>query len=690
MQEVLDLFFSEKIWKHVGLKSTPNRKERGNLKSNKVSGLSRLASDRLELVRAVYKDACTKCIADVSDLRDLETIKSRVEKEGISFLTITLPNFSRDFERCLASGFVDPSCFRSFKKHGLIPAFLRGIIGQIFDHETGRIYDENNCTNWSDFPTLVESVRQICCTFKKIKDDCTPSRVAASLRSFSSIEHELQSFTPRPEDIQDFSCISSMLWNGLLADIQLADLQPKHGPGATADRLSGNQKYRWSSWNERLEVYFPFLGCAIPIGAYDSKEFEIVRYVSDQDETPVKVCPVPKTMKSPRIIAIEPVAMQYVQQSIQDVLYERIESASLTSGHVNFTDQSVNQGLALKSSEDGSFATIDLSDASDRVPLDLAIRMFDVNPDLQDAILACRSTRARLPDGTVIGPLRKFASMGSALCFPIEAMYFYTICVVAILRQHYLSDLESREKDSEKYFSDSLSLRSFRAYASKYLKEICSQVYVYGDDIIVPINAANTVLEYLQKYNCKVNALKTFVSGNFRESCGVDAFRGYEVNPVYVRYSHPKNRHQSSEIISWVETANSFYKKGYWSSASYMFSTCERIVGRLPYVGDDSEAIGRVSFLGYRGYRSTEMCFRPVDSSVERWNSKFQRHEIKALSPRPVYRSDMIDGYSALGKSLHDLRSLDLLSDLSRDRRHLERSALYGAVALTRRWVSAT
>lgn len=624
------------------------------------------ASDRLELVRVIYKDACTKCIADVSDLRDLETIKSRVEFQGESFLTITLPNFAKDFERCLALGYVDPSCFRSFKKHGQIPAFLRGIIGRIFNYETGRIYDENNCTNWSDTPSLVEAVRQICLTFKKIRDDCTPKRITAALRSFTSIEHEFQSFTLGPEDLQAFARISSMLWAGLLVDLQLADLHPKHGPGATADRLSGNQKYAWSSWNERLEPYFPFLGSALPIGAYESEEFKLVTYVQEEDETPVKVCPVPKTMKSPRIIAIEPVAMQYVQQSIQNFLYKKIESTWPFAGHVNFTDQTINQELALKSSEDSSHATIDLSDASDRVPLDLAIRMFDSHPDLRDAILACRSTRAKLPDGTIIGPLRKFASMGSALCFPIEAMYFYTICVIAILDQKKLPV----------------------SFANLY--EICQTIYVYGDDLIVPTDQAITVLDYLQKYNCKVNSAKTFVSGNFRESCGVDAFNGYEVTPTYVRYDRPKNRHQASEIISWVATANSFYKKGFWSTASFMFSKLEDLIGRLPYVGDDSEGLGRISFLGFRGYRSSKMNFVPSEGSVERHNRKFQRHEVKAWTPRPVYRSDMIDGYSALGKSFHDLRLLDPSSDLSRDRRHLERSALYGAVALTRRWVAAT
>jgi hypothetical protein len=467
-----------------------------------------------------------------------------------------------------------------------------------------------------------------------------------------SIEDDFHFFTPSPEATCKFADIASMLWAPIVGDLRLDVMDPRHGPGATADKAFGNQKHKWLTWYERLEPYFPFLGNGLPLGAYESEEFKLVTFLPSEQELPVKVITVPKTMKSPRIIAIEPVCTQYVQQAIRQALYRAIESSKLTGGQVCFTDQAVNQQLALKSSEDGSFATIDLSDASDRVPLDLAMRMFDSNPDLRDAILACRSTHARLPDGTVIGPLLKFASMGSALCFPIEAMYFYTVCVIALLEGQHLSV----------------------SFAN--LRKVCKMIYVYGDDIVVPVDQAITVLENLQKYNCKVNTNKTFVSGNFRESCGVDAYAGYEVTPTYLRNQCPKDWQQASEIISYVASGNSFYKKGYWNTASLIFSKVEKIIGRLPYVGEQSEGLGRVSFLGYR--------------SIERWGHRYQRPEVRAVVPRPVYRSDLIDGYSALSKSLHCLDLLSQEEDLRRDRWHLERSALYGAVALQRRWVPAT
>lgn len=597
-----------------------------------------------------------KCIADVSDLRDLKTIRSRVENEGLSFLTITLPQFSSDFERSLALGYVDSSCFRNFRKHGAIPAFLQGMLSLIFDQETGRIIDESATSVASrEIPVLVESVRQICLTFKKVRVDCSPERTTAALEKFAEIEHSFSKFSLQNEDLEYFTQVSRVLWTTLVSSFDLAKVWPKHGPGATAERISGNQKYRWQYWSDRLEPYFPLLGNAYPLGTpSDSKELEELTILDQDHELPVRVVPVPKTLKSPRIIAIEPSCMQFAQQGIKEWLYTKLESYWLTAGHLNFSDQSINQQLAISSSSDDRFVTIDLSDASDRVPLSLVSLMLDRNPILLEATLACRSTAAKLPDGREIRPLQKFASMGSALCFPIEAMYFYTICVAASLRAQNLPVSRS----------------------NIYL--VTRDIYVYGDDIIVPKTNANVVLDHLQKYNCKVNSRKTFVTGKFRESCGVDAFDGELVTPTYLREMPPENKRAASTLISWVKTANLFYKRGYWQTASFMFKTIERLVGPLPYVAENSGCLGRISYLGLR--------------SAERWNPKLHRLEVKALCPRPVYRTGRLGGYAALACSLLLLEasSSEEALDLERDAHVLERYALHDAVTLTRRWVPVT
>jgi hypothetical protein len=544
------------------------------------------------------------------------------------------------------------------------------MLGLIFDRETGRIYDDETLLAASDISTIVESVRQICLTFKKLEIECTSERTRTALANFVEIERSFSEFSLSSEEHRYFCDVTSVLWGNMVGSIDLATFSPAHGPGATAERISGNQKFVWRRWHDRLEPYFPLIDSGFPLGIpEDSRELQNVTIISQDEEQPVRVVPVPKTLKGPRIIAIEPCCQQYAQQGIRNALYSAIESYWLTAGHINFCDQSINQRLAISGSINGRLATIDLSDASDRVPRSLALEMFRFHPDLRGAIDACRSTKAELPDGTLVGPLEKFASMGSALCFPVEAMYFYTLCVMALLKEHNLPV----------------------TFQNTFL--VSRDVHVYGDDIVVPSTYAIAVLDHLRKYNCKVNVNKTFVSGSFRESCGVDAYKGSLVTPVYLSTNVPENRRQPDRLVSWVATANLFYKKGYWRTASFMFNQCERVLGPLPYVSDTSPGLGRNCFLGYR--------YREDPRNGVRWNEKLQRLEIKAWCPGPVYRTDKLDGYGALSKSLLRLEQQAerlpalTISGSNKVQRyvrnaHLERFALHGAVALKRRWVPIT
>lgn len=605
-------------------------------------------SDCLEVALRVYQDACARCSVKPS-WRDQKTIRSRVQSQGISFLTITLPNFCADFERSLDKGLIDPSFFQYFRKSGVIPAFLQGLLGLVFEKRTGRIiYDETSKAG------LISSIRQICLTFKKIRLPCTPARERNAIEAFVKIEHSFNCLPLPEEDSRVFERVSSMLWGNILYGLRPMEFTPKHGPGRTADYISGNRKYSWTYWHDRLEPYFPLLGSALPISCgslHPSEELERVSIVSSSQERPVRVVSVPKTLKAPRIIALEPCCMQYTQQGVSEALVERLESHPVTRGHINFRDQAVNQRLAVRSSIDGRYSTIDLSDASDRVPVGYALEMFTTNPDLKDCIEACRSTRAQLPDGRII-PLRKFASMGSALCFPIEAMYFYTICVVASLRAHNLSI----------------------THANIYK---CSRdIYVYGDDLVVPADVTESVLEHLRKYNCRVNERKTFSTGKFRESCGVDAYNGEVVTPTYIRELRPENRRQASRIISWVSTANQFFKKGFVRTSLYLFYRVEQLIGSLPTVGENSPMLGR-HHDWYNVPRS-------------RWNRKIQSKEILGWVQSPVYRTDKLEGVYAMSKSLLSLerRKSIGLAQIS-EPLLFDKSALHGEVALNRRWVPA-
>lgn len=604
-----------------------------------------LVTDFCELALCVYKDACAVC-SICPDLRDEKTLRSRAENEGLSFLTIVLPRLSAGLETALKTGISDPLDFPNFRCRGRYPELLRGFFGLIFSKDTG-------CLLSSPSIPAIRVIRQISLLFKKVRIPCSPERSSAALERYEEVEHDLKVFTPSSDVSDTFVPVSRLLWADICSTFRTADLLPHHGPGATSDRLLGNKKFAHRTWPDRLDNYFPLEPNAFVISAFGSEEVKRVTILPRDQEFPAKVILVPKTLKTPRVIACEPVAMQLIQQGLKDYLVRSIESSALASGHVNFRDQSINQRLAISSSIDGQLATVDLSDASDRVPLSLVKAMLGWDEDFLSSILACRSEFAVLPGGRIIGPLLKFASMGSALCFPVESMYFYTLCVVARLRKHRLPVTW---------------LDVFRMSRS---------VYVYGDDIIYPVDDMDVLLDVLQEYNCKPNTAKSFWTGRFRESCGVDSFNGEVVQPIYIREVPPEGKRSSRSLVSWSSTGNQLFNAGYPRAAEYLHRRCAGILRFYPSSCPES-------FPGLgRSY--------PFNRNRYRMNRDTHDRVTRSWVPSPIYRTDRLEGYAALQKCLTLMEarksSHSVLDIPDVDKRHLERTARHGDVALKLRWV---
>jgi len=593
------------------------------------------------LLECILQDCSIRCGTDTH--RDFVTLSRRVEHEGISFLTITLPNFCKDFERSLEQEFVDPTAFVGFHKAGALPRFLGGLLGLVFDREDGTLLDDP--PEW-----VIQAIRQICLVCKKIHLECSHQRTKEAFDGFVQCENDIrrtfQSALPwgtpgkgDPHNRQElwerirkdykpvlkglgnrrqysargrssyedpyhlFGVVADVVWSNVLAraqlDVENAEVRPRHGPGATAERITGNQKYVHKRWHSRLEPYFPFTAFGIvSLNALDEEstlaDLDIVEPGAEQ---PVRVISVPKTLSAPRIIAIEPVCMQYTQQALASTIVKSIEKHPLTAGHVNFSDQSINRELALVGSKTQDIGTLDLSEASDRVHLELVKRLLQTVPALRDAVLACRSTSAEVPGYDTPVVLEKFASMGSALCFPIEAMVFYTICLVARLRD------------------PSVPITSRSIYnASRGL-------YVYGDDLIVPADEVPAVAATLELFGLKVNTRKTFRNGKFRESCGMDAYNGVQVTPVYLRRMPPCDRRDTEALVSFVSFANQLYKNGWWRTARRVREEVAKLFGNLPHVQETSPCLGWYSFLG--------------TMSVTRYERDLQRPVVKGYVVKP-------------------------------------------------------
>jgi hypothetical protein len=184
----------------------------------------------------------------VSATKDIETVLRRSNTEGISFLTITLPNFGKDFDEALDLGQVDHTHFVGFRRWRGTPRFLGGFLDQVFDRNTGTMLSD---------PSLdaIYAIRQLSRLVSKILLDCSDERTKHAYDAYQAIEMELEEASRgwSQVDTRDFNRMAKLLFGRVLGSVDnlvaLNELVPKHGPGATADRLLGNQKYRQSIWH---------------------------------------------------------------------------------------------------------------------------------------------------------------------------------------------------------------------------------------------------------------------------------------------------------------------------------------------------------------------------------------------------------------------------------------------------------
>lgn len=228
---------------------------------------------------------------------------------------------------------------------------------------------------------------------------------------------------------------------------------------------------------------------------------------------------VPKSYKTFRTISMEPATLMYLQQGIWGEIDRVVGSSPWLRSHIGFHDQGRNQSFAKEGSISRGFATIDLSAASDSVSYKLVKRIFRGTPLLK-YIVATRSRRTLLPDGRIV-KLKKFAPMGSALCFPIETIIFAAICQYV-----------TREHGVTKDYS------------------------VFGDDIIVPTQCAEDVMITLEVLGFRVNREKSFFDPDcwFRESCGAEFCDGFDVTPLRVsrKYNHTQQLERLTDRKSVV------------------------------------------------------------------------------------------------------------------------------------------
>lgn len=516
-------------------------------------------------------------------LLDKDTIQKRVAHEGFSFLAKTLPKMGSALDSALKTGvFECPTEFRRHK-HTALPCFTKGLLLRIFTF-SGVLMEE------PDLAAIAE-LRQLYYSFYKTETDFTKKQLSEAELKFKDTDADLlqEGFSADlTSEAHAVMVLAREFLTSLFRGFDPYDINPCHGPGIVASGEKPHEKRIFGIHYKEIHEQYPYYRWFY-INTYHLDH--CVHEYRDRPRKEVgtnKVLFVPKDSRGPRTIACEPLEYMYLQQGLRKAIYQHVEASPLTRGRINFTDQSVNQKLAYKASlGQTTNVTVDLKDASDRVSNTLVQELFKNTP-LAKPLRALRTPFSKLPSGEVVA-LNKYAAMGSALCFPIEALVFYAL-LVGVNSLH----------DS-----------------------VAHPVYVYGDDIICDVNIYDKLVSIFEEFKLRVNLKKCSTTGFFRESCGAEYYKGNDVTYLKVRTVKTSS---PEHVVTLVNLSNSLFERGYYNTAEYVRSYVNKHVS---YSIPDGQR--NSPYLNYNTVRTSYpyLCYKGA-----RYNAKLQRYEVK----RPVLK----------------------------------------------------
>jgi hypothetical protein len=211
-----------------------------------------------------------------------------------------------------------------------------------------------------------------------------------------------------------------------------------------------------------------------------------------------KVTYVPKTARTHRAIAVEPMLNIFFQLGVGRVLRSKMRDIGLDlDSSWERNKQLALLGSQLEDGTDDALSTVDLSMASDTLAVELVRELLP--PDWFDLLYDLRSPNGLHGDREV--PWAKFSSMGNGFTFELETLIFYALA---------------------KSLCQVLGVRG-------------SKVSVFGDDIVIPSSVFEPFTDLMRFVGFRTNLEKTYHRGPFRESCGGDYFKGEDVRPFYLK-----------------------------------------------------------------------------------------------------------------------------------------------------------
>lgn len=642
---------------------------------------------------------------DVRNLdRDLKTIEARIKHEGIGFATVALSAYCDALDEGLARRrFTCPAGFKSGRL--ALPRLFSGLLCEVFDLKTGHLKDNPRMG-------YLKCLREILRVFRKLaltgeRDEDLNQKAKAKFLACDVAAGTSEWGTERRHHLLG---VARVILNQL-EGVDYEQYMGRHGPGAVYEKLSANQKWSavdgailesrgesiWSSYcSVRLFDHLCEIdGTSERRNAVETLSRETGQKRADSavgdlgdrsqvvsgrnrvvrskgpdhstapgatTEKQSRLVTVAKNSTSRRTITVEPVLLQFMQQQLNTVLRDNIRKCRIMRNCLDLTDQRHNQKLALEGSQTGMWATLDLSSASDLLSSQLVNLVFQSKPTFLDRLIESRSSS--YTDGKNSRILKKYAGMGNATTFPVQSVVFAVIAMAAVL------SAVGRKPTRRSVWRASRLVR------------------VYGDDIIVPAQYSQQVVDWLTFFGLRINTSKSFTDyiswwehqKCFRESCGVDAYGGVDITPLYLRAlpektsGLPKGGRVSistdpSAIASCVATSNLAWARGLYTFSATLATAVENLLKkRLPLVPAKSSALG---------WHSRKDACNPT-----KWDPTLQRLCFRAPVLKPVKRPDPLDGYAALLKFYH-------VPLLGRGPGHLEQTQKRFSSRIVWRWMPA-
>lgn len=309
---------------------------------------------------------------------------------------------------------------------------------------------------------------------------------------------------------------------------------------------------------------------------------------------------VPKKFDSLRTMLVEPTVNQFFQQGLGKYIQDRLYYAGI---ELETQPQCHARLVKVITANDLPIATVDWSQASDRIWLKLCQLLlpsdwFAALEDIRSPVCTYHGKSYQL---TMAG------SMGCGFTFPLQTLLF--LCLLRAL---------ARESGKEQF------------------------VTVFGDDCICDSDLLSEVEWLASALDWQVNIDKSFSEGDFRESCGVDSYRGSDCRPFFIE--RPDDVTTKAALASWAYGVyNGSVGRTPDSSVIHRYQWLKSFFERY--------GLGRIYFVPPRfsersGVRLTQPYLSPdgshtgiVGSDADGWSFRYlgQKRKRVEVDPEPYY-----------------------------------------------------